>query len=49
MEVSGQLQALADLPPEKKPLVGLRAFLEEVVRREIPSPYRDSNPRSSSP
>jgi len=29
--------------------VGLRAFLDAVVRRKIPNPYRDSNPRSSNP
>jgi hypothetical protein len=34
--------------PREEPL-GTRADLDEVVRRKIPSPYRDSNPRSSSP
>jgi len=29
--------------------VSPRAGLDEVVRRIIPSPYRDSKPRSSSP
>jgi hypothetical protein len=29
--------------------VGPRAGLDAVVRRKIPSPYRDSNPLSSSP
>jgi hypothetical protein len=28
--------------------VGPRAGLDAVVREKIPSPYRDSNPRSSS-
>jgi hypothetical protein len=27
----------------------LRAILEAVVKKKIPSPYRDSIPRSSSP
>jgi hypothetical protein len=29
--------------------VGPRAFLGTVVKRKIPSPYRDSNPRTSNP
>jgi len=29
--------------------VGLRSGLDTVVKRKIPSPYRDSNPRSSRP
>jgi hypothetical protein len=29
--------------------VGFRAGLEAVVKRKIPSPSRDMNPRSSSP
>jgi len=29
--------------------MGPRASLDAVVRRKILSPYRDSNPRSSSP
>jgi hypothetical protein len=29
--------------------VGLRAGLDAVVRSKLPSPYRDMNPRSSSP
>jgi hypothetical protein len=29
--------------------VGPRAGLDAVVKRKIPSPYRDSNPLSSSP
>jgi hypothetical protein len=57
MEVSSQLHALAALPAGKEPLVlhwigglmGPRAGLDAVVERKNPSPYRDSNPRSSSP
>jgi hypothetical protein len=29
--------------------MGLRAFLDTVVKRKIPSPCQDSNPLSSSP
>jgi hypothetical protein len=29
--------------------VGLRAVLDAMVKRKIPSPCRDFNPRSSSP
>jgi hypothetical protein len=53
MEVSGQLQALAALPPrERAPdihwiggWVGPRAVLDAVVKRKIPSPRRKSNPK----
>jgi hypothetical protein len=55
MEVSGQLHARADLPPGKElgthwigGWVGLRAGLDAGMRRKIPAPYRDSNPRLSS-
>jgi hypothetical protein len=55
MEVSGQLHAPAVLPPGKEPLVpigqdagggGGRAVLDAVVKRKIPSPRRESNPRT---
>jgi hypothetical protein len=54
MEVSGQLHAPAALPPGKEALapisiggwVGPRAVLEAVVKRKIPSPRRESNPRT---
>jgi hypothetical protein len=54
MEVSGQLHAPAALPPGKDPpgtrwiggWVGPRAVLEAVVKRNIPSPLRKSNPRT---
>jgi hypothetical protein len=52
MEVSCQLHSPAASPPGKEslvPIVGPRAGLDEVVKRKIPSTYRDSNPRSSSP
>jgi hypothetical protein len=50
MEVSSQLHAPAALPPGKEPLaptwigvwVDLRAGLDSVVERNIPSPCRDS-------
>jgi hypothetical protein len=29
--------------------LGSRASLDAVVKRKLPSPYRDSNPPSSSP
>jgi hypothetical protein len=46
MEVSGQLHDPAALPPGKDGrLVGLRAILDTVVKRKIPSPRRESNPR----
>jgi hypothetical protein len=38
MEVSGQLHAPAALPPRKEP--------DAVVKRKIPSPRRESNPRT---
>jgi hypothetical protein len=54
MEVRGQLHAPAALPPrERTPdthLIGgwlaLRAVLDMVVEREIPSPCQESNPRN---
>jgi hypothetical protein len=54
MEVSGQLHAPATLPPgERAPgtywlggWVGPRAVLDTVVKRKIPSPRRESNPRT---
>jgi hypothetical protein len=54
MEVSGQLHAPAALPPGKEPpgshwiggWVDPRAVLDAVVKRKIPSPGRESNPRT---
>jgi hypothetical protein len=54
MEVSGQLHAPAALPPGKEPpvpfgiggWVGPRTVLNAVVKRKIPSPRRESNPRT---
>jgi hypothetical protein len=53
MEVSGQFHAPAALPPGKEPWyhwirdwVGPRAVLDAVVKRRIPSPRRESNPRT---
>jgi hypothetical protein len=51
MEVSGQLQAPAALPPGKEPLViggwvGPRAVLDSVVKRKIPSLRWEANPRT---
>jgi hypothetical protein len=54
MEVSGQLHAPAALLPKERGhgthwiggWVGPRAVLEAVVKREIPSPRRKSNPRT---
>jgi hypothetical protein len=54
MEASGQLHAPAALPPRKELLatywtggwVGPRAGLNAVVKRKIPSPCRESNPRT---
>jgi hypothetical protein len=54
MEVSGQLHTPAALPPrERTPdthwirgWVGPRAVLDTVVKIKIPSPRRDSNPRT---
>jgi hypothetical protein len=53
MEVSGQLHTPAALPPrERAPgthwiggWVSPRAVLDAVVKRKIPSPCRESNPR----
>jgi hypothetical protein len=51
MEMSGQLRALAALPPEKEPLVpigweaGWTPELDVVVNRKIPSLRQESNPR----
>jgi hypothetical protein len=52
MEVGGQLRALAALPSGKEPqypldrgLVDPRAILDAVVKRKIPSPWQESNPR----
>jgi hypothetical protein len=52
LEVSGQLHTPAALPSEKEPLVprgwvGLRAGLDAVVKRKIPSLRWESNPRTS--
>jgi hypothetical protein len=55
MEVSGQLHALAALPPRDKApgthwiggWLGSRAVLDAVVKRKIPSPRPESNPRTS--
>jgi hypothetical protein len=54
MEVSGQLHApAASLPRERAPgtywiggWVGPRAVLDAMVKRKIPSPYQESNPRT---
>jgi hypothetical protein len=54
MEVSGQLHALAALSPGKRApgthwiggWVGARAILDTVVKRKIPSPHQESNPRT---
>jgi hypothetical protein len=53
MEESGQLYAPAALPRERAPgthsiegWAGPRAVLDAVVKRKIPSPRRESNPRS---
>jgi hypothetical protein len=53
MEVSGHLRAPISLPPRKEPLVriwwgwvGPRAVLDAVVKRKIPSPRRESKPRT---
>jgi hypothetical protein len=53
MEVSGQLHAPAALPPGKDPgphwrggWVSPRAVLDAVVERKIPSPRRESNPKT---
>jgi len=57
MEVSGQLHVPAAVPPgEIAPgthwfggWVGPRVGLDTVVKRQIPSPCRDSNPLTFSP
>jgi hypothetical protein len=51
MEVSGQLHAPASLPPGKDThwiggWVGPRAVLDTVVKRKIPNPRQESNPRT---
>jgi hypothetical protein len=54
MEVSGELHAPAALLPGKEPpnthwiggWVGPRAILDAVVKRKIPSPRRESDPRT---
>jgi hypothetical protein len=54
MEVSGQLHVPAALPPRERARgthwigswVGPRAVLDAVVKRKIPSPGRESNPRT---
>jgi hypothetical protein len=54
MEVSGQLDAPASLPPGRNPprhfgmegWVGHRAGLDAVMEREISTPCRESNPRT---
>jgi hypothetical protein len=53
MEVTGQLHAPAAFPPGKAPgthwiggWVGPRAVLDAAVKRKIPSPRRESNPRT---
>jgi hypothetical protein len=49
-KVSGQLQALTDLPPGKEPpvrdWVDLRVDLDAVEKRKTPSHRRESNPRT---
>jgi hypothetical protein len=55
MYMSGQLHAPAALFPRKDPLVPIgyeagcapEPFLDAVVKRKIPSPRRESNPRTS--
>jgi hypothetical protein len=54
MEVSCQVHAPAALPPGKDPprthwiggRVGPTAVLDAVVKRKIPNPRRESNPRT---
>jgi len=54
MEVSGQLHAPAALPPVKElpgtywtgGWVGSRAVLDAVLKETVPSPRRESNPRT---
>jgi hypothetical protein len=49
MEVNGQLHAPAALTTGKEPLVpiGWEAVLDAVVKKKIPSPRQESNPRTS--
>jgi len=56
MEVRGQLYAPAALPPRKKSganliggWVGRKAGLEDLEKRNISCPSRDSNPGPSQP
>jgi hypothetical protein len=54
MEVSGQLHAPAALLPRERALgthciggrMGPRAVMDVVVKRKIPSPRQESNPRT---
>jgi hypothetical protein len=53
MEANGQLHAPAALPPWKDPpvpngwgWVGPKAVLDAVIKRKIPSPRRESNPKT---
>jgi hypothetical protein len=52
MEMSGQLHAPAALPTGKEPLVPIgkeaewAPVLDAVVKRKIPSPCRELNPRT---
>jgi hypothetical protein len=53
MEMSGQLHPPVALPPGKEPLVhwiggwmGPRAVVDAVVKKKIPSPRRESNPKT---
>jgi hypothetical protein len=45
MEVSGQLHAPAALPQGIGGWMGPRAILDMVVKRKIPNPHQESNPR----
>jgi rubredoxin len=57
MDVCGYVYAPAALPPRERAAgthwiqgwMGPRAGLDAVVKRKIPSPCQESNPRSSSP
>jgi hypothetical protein len=44
MEVSGQLQAPATLPPEKEPLGGPQSRLDAVAKKKISFSCQESNP-----
>jgi hypothetical protein len=49
MEVSGHLHTSAALPTGKEGIGGWvdpRAVLDAVVKRKIPSPHQESNPRT---